>query len=61
MNEGIAQIFLWAIGLLFIAAWLMHIITCLAAQAWGLLIAGALFFPIAIIHGIMIWLGMPMV
>lgn len=39
------------------AAWLTHIITCLDTERWGFLISGALMFPIAIIHGIMIWLG----
>ncbi len=39
------------------AAWLTHVITCLADGRWGFLIAGAIAFPIAIIHGIMIWFG----
>lgn len=39
------------------AAWLTHVITCLANGEWGFLIAGALFFPVAIIHGIGIWFG----
>jgi hypothetical protein len=38
-------------------AWLTHIITCLAVGMWGFLLAGAIFFPIGIIHGIMIWFG----
>lgn len=42
-------------ALLFIAAWLTHVVTCLATAAWGFLIAGAIVFPIAIIHGFMIW------
>ncbi|MBI1326360.1 MAG: hypothetical protein GC136_01825 [Alphaproteobacteria bacterium] len=41
-----------------LAAWLTHIITCLQNGEWGFLIAGALAFPIAIIHGIGIWLGL---
>ena len=40
-----------------IAAWLTHVITCRATASWGFLIAGALFFPIGIIHGIGIWFG----
>ena len=50
---------LLGMGLIFaaIAAWLTHIIVCLGAGKWGFLIAGALFFPIAIIHGIGIWFG----
>lgn len=38
-------------------AWLTHVITCLTQAAWGFLIAGAIFFPIGIIHGVMIWFG----
>lgn len=39
------------------AAWLTHVITCFSDERWGFLIAGALFFPIAIVHGIGIWFG----
>ncbi len=39
------------------AAWLTHVIVCLKAHDWGFLIAGAIGFPIAIIHGIGIWFG----
>jgi len=46
-----------AIAVTFISAWLTHIITCLSDGSWGFLIAGALMFPIAIIHGFGIWLG----
>lgn len=41
-----ALFFLWIIG-----SWLTHIVVCLAAGKWGFLIAGALMFPVAIIHG----------
>jgi hypothetical protein len=40
-----------------IAAWLTHVYVCFSGNRWGFLIAGALFFPIAIVHGIGIWLG----
>ena len=36
-------------------AWLTHVIHCFMIEAWGLLIAGALMFPIAIVNGIYIW------
>jgi len=49
------------IGIAAIAAWLTHVITCLGVGAWGYLVAGAIFFPVAIIHGVMIWLGMGVV
>lgn len=39
------------------AAWLTHIVVCISSAAWGLLIAGAILFPIGIVHGIGYWLG----
>jgi ABC-type phosphate/phosphonate transport system permease subunit len=39
------------------AAWITHIVVCLQTAAWGFLIAGAIVFPIAWIHGTGIWLG----
>ena len=44
-----------------IAIWLTHVLVCFAAGAWGFLIAGALFPPIALVHGIAIFLGHPFV
>lgn len=38
-----------------IAAWLTHVITCISTAAWGFMIAGAIFFPVAIVHGVYIW------
>ncbi len=40
-----------------LGAWLTHVITCFSDERWGFLIAGALFFPVAIVHGIGIWFG----
>ena len=40
-----------------VMAWLTHIIVCLGSGLWGFLIAGAIFFPVGIIHGIGIWFG----
>ena len=40
-----------------IAAWITHIVVCLKTAAWGFLIAGAILFPIAWIHGTGVWLG----
>lgn len=42
--------FIWLV-----AAWVTHIVVCLKTAAWGFLIAGALVFPIAWIHGTGIW------
>jgi len=39
------------------AAWATHIIVCLKTAAWGFLIAGALMFPVAIVHGTGSWFG----
>jgi hypothetical protein len=44
--------FLWIL-----AAWITHIVVCLQTAAWGFLIAGAIVFPIAWIHGTGIWIG----
>ena len=46
-------IILWAV-----ASWLTHVVVCIKSASWGFLIAGALFFPIANIHGTGIWLGL---
>ncbi len=43
------------ISLTVIAAWLTHIITCFSDGLWGFLIAGAIMFPIGIIHGVWLW------
>lgn len=40
-----------------VAAWFQHVFTCLSEGAWGFLIAGALFFPVAVVHGVGIWFG----
>jgi hypothetical protein len=39
------------IGLACIAAWFTHIFTCFAQSLWGFLLAGAILFPIGILHG----------
>lgn len=46
-----------ALFLITIAAWLTHVITCFSDERWGFLIAGALFFPVAVVHGIGLWFG----
>lgn len=38
-------------------SWITHIVVCLKTAAWGFLIAGAIVFPIAWIHGTGIWFG----
>src|SRR4051794_12257322 len=39
------------------AAWLTSIVFCAAHGARPLLIAGAIFFPVGVIHGIGVWFG----
>ena len=39
-------------------AWFTHLYACFSDDRWGFLIAGAIMFPIAIIHGIGIWIGL---
>lgn len=43
--------------LCFPAAWLTHVIVCLLQAKYLLLIAGAIIFPVGIIHGFGLWLG----
>ena len=51
---------MWGITILMggcIGAWFTHIIVCIAEGLWGLLIAGAIVFPVGIIHGVGAWFG----
>ena len=53
MDELLPIIFIgWVV-----ASWITHIIVCLKTASWGFLIAGAILFPIAWIHGTAVWLG----
>ena len=40
-----------------LASWITHIVVCLKTASWGFLIAGAILFPIAWIHGTLVWFG----
>ena len=46
-----------SLGLFSFSAWIQHLYTCFSDDRWGFLIAGAIFFPVAIVHGVGIWLG----
>ena len=52
MESGIAALLLvlWLVG-----SWITHIVVCLKAASWGFLIAGAIFFPVAVVHGTGCW------
>jgi len=45
---------IWLLGY---SAWLTSIVFCSANGQRPLLIAGATFFPIGIVHGVGVWLG----
>jgi hypothetical protein len=51
--------FILGLGLLawIVASWITHVVVCIKAASWGFLIAGAIMFPIAVIHGTGIWFG----
>ncbi len=51
------QLFGAALMLGSFAAWITHVVTCFQEGLWGFLIAGAIFFPIGIVHGVMLWFG----
>ncbi len=40
-----------------LAAWLTHVINTIQNEEWIFLLAGAIFAPIGVIHGIGIWFG----
>lgn len=52
-----ASFFGWIMLALLASGWLTHVITCITDDRWGMLLVGGLFFPIGIIHGWLIWLG----
>jgi hypothetical protein len=39
------------------SAWLTHIVDCAGDRLWGFLVAGAILFPVGIVHGVGVWLG----
>lgn len=53
--EGWFGLFAVVVFITTVAGWLTHIFYCFAHGLWGFLIAGALFFPIGILHGWWIW------
>ena len=57
MNNIGAPIALVAVILTMVAAWFTHILHCLMAGKYLLLIAGAFIAPVGVIHGIGLWFG----
>jgi len=41
-----------------IAAWITHVVITIQAEQWVLLVVGAIFFPIGLIHGWGSWFGL---
>ncbi len=56
MSEIFATACILALFALAFLAWCTHIVFCFVNGAWALLLAGAIFFPIGIGHGIWLWL-----
>lgn len=55
-NDGVGFALLVLVSVC-LAARLTHVIVCIKAGLWLFLIAGAIFFPIAIVHGVGYWFG----
>jgi hypothetical protein len=49
---GCVVVILWIV-----LAWLTHVIVCIKTASWLFLIAGAIMFPIALVHGTGYWFG----
>ena len=47
----------FAFLMIMVTAWFTHIIACLMASKYVLLLAGAFIFPVGIIHGVGLWFG----
>lgn len=60
-RQGVATLglLLTALSLLLgsAAAWITHVIVCIKASAWILLLFGCIVAPVGVIHGIGVWLG----
>lgn len=58
MAEVIGGIIALLSVLIGMAGWATHVIVCIKASAWILLLFGCVFFPVGVVHGIGIWFGM---
>lgn len=43
--------------LLLAATWATHVVACVTGGLWGLLLLGLLIYPVAVVHGLAVWLG----
>lgn len=46
-----------AVFVAIVAAWITHVVVCIKASAWFLLLFGLLAPPVGVIHGVGVWLG----
>ncbi len=56
-QKGEGEILALAVVAWVAASWLTHVVVCLKTASWGFLIAGAIMFPVAVIHGTGVWFG----
>lgn len=57
MTEGAVVLLAIATAIASAAAWLTHVVVCIKASLWVFLLAGAICFPVGIVHGFGIWFG----
>lgn len=57
MGEFLGGVLGFAVAAAAFAGWVTHLYVCFTEGLWGFLIAGAIFFPIGIIHGWGVWIG----
>lgn len=47
----------WILTLIIsVLAWVTHVVVCIKTASWLFLIAGAIFAPVGVVHGIGVWL-----
>lgn len=44
--------------LLVVSSWLTHVVVCAVEGLWSFLIVGVVVFPVALLHGVAVWLGL---
>ena len=45
------------LALVWLSAWITHVVTCILSHEWLFMIIGAFIAPIGVVHGVMIWAG----
>ncbi|RWM77182.1 MAG: hypothetical protein EOR81_19295 [Mesorhizobium sp.] len=58
MGEFFGGIFGIGIMIAGLAGWITHLYVCFSEELWGFLIAGAIFFPVGVVHGWGLWFGL---